>query len=78
MDIGTSGSVTPKYDVKKGLIKGALGILTAVAFFVSFSTFSDQSIWGLLETYLKPILGSLTVSGALAMGINALKFRASK
>jgi hypothetical protein len=78
MDTNTSGSVTPQYSLKKGLIKGAIGVLVAVAFGVSLTTFSDQSIWGLLETYLKPIIGSLTVSGAFAMGINALKFKLEK
>lgn len=66
------------YSFGKGLTKGAIGVLTVVASMLALTAFSDLSLWGLLETYLKPVLGSLTVGGLVAMAINWLRFRSSQ
>ena len=66
-----------QYSIKKGFFKGLLGVLTAGAGILAFSGFADFTIWQLLESYLKPVLSGLTVSGLLAMGINYLKVRSS-
>lgn len=66
-----------KYSFTKGLAKGGVSVLTVLAAFVAFTSFSDMTLWGLLETYLKPVLGSLTVAGVITMGINWLKVRSA-
>lgn len=45
---------------------------------VAFTGFSDLTIWGLLEQYLKPALGGLTVGGAIAVAVNYFKFQLSR
>lgn len=67
--------MTKTYSIKKGLLKGVVSVLIVVASVVAFAGFSDITIWGLLEQYLKPGLGSLTVGGLVAMAINWAKFR---
>ncbi len=67
-----------KYSFKKGLLKGAIGALSFIAGIVALTAFSDVPLWGLLETYIKPLIGSVTVSGVLVMAINALKFHYQK
>lgn len=64
-----------EYSFTKGLWKGGLSVLVVAASMVAFAGFADLSIWGLLETYLKPVLGSLTVGGAFAMAINYFKVK---
>lgn len=66
------------YSFGKGLVKGLLGVLTVASSMLALTAFSDISLWGLLETYLKPLLGSLTVGGLVAMLINWLRFRSSQ
>lgn len=62
------------YSFKKGLVKGVYGALGAAIFVVSFTHFADVSIWALLEIYLKPLLGSMTIAGLLVLGKNFIKF----
>lgn len=64
-----------EYSFTKGLSKGFLSILIMSSSMVAFAGFSDVTIWGLLENYLKPIVGSLTVGTVLAMAINYLKIK---
>ncbi len=64
-----------QYSIKKGLSKGLISALTIGAAMLVFAGFSDITIWGLLEQYLKPVLGSLTVGAAITMLINYLKVK---
>ena len=64
-----------KYSFLIGLGKGLLSLLAIGGELVAFAGFSDLSIWALLEQYAKPVLGSLTVGGAITVAINWLKFK---
>lgn len=64
-----------EYSFTKGLGKGAVSALTIAAAMVAFAGFSDLTIWGLLETYLKPVLGSLSVGGAITIALNYVKVK---
>lgn len=63
------------YSLRKGIIKGLISLLSIGGAFLALTAFSDMTLWGLLETYLKPILGSLTVGGLVTMCLNWLKIR---
>lgn len=62
------------YSFKKGLAKGAVQLLTVAAALIAFAGFSDLAIWDLVVTYVKPVIGSLTVGGIVAVAINFLKY----
>lgn len=64
-----------QYSFTKGLSKGLLSALAVAGALVAFAGFSDLTIWGLLEEYLKPIVGSLTVGGAITMAVNYIKVK---
>jgi len=64
-----------QYSFTKGLNKGLVSVLTIGAALVAFAGFSDLTIWGLLEQYLKPVLGSLSVGGAITMALNYIKVK---
>ena len=64
-----------QYSFTKGLSKGLLSALAVAGALVAFAGFSDFTIWDLLEQYLKPILGSLTVGGAITMLLNYAKVK---
>lgn len=64
-----------QYSFTKGLGKGAVSAFTILAAMVAFAGFSDLTIWGMLETYLKPVLGSLTVGGAITVALNYIKVK---
>lgn len=63
------------YSIKKGFVKGVVGVLTAGLTLLSFTQFADVSIWSLVEQYVKPIIGSLTVAGLFTLILNWVKFR---
>ncbi len=67
-----------EYSFTKGVAKSVVPVLVAVGTLVAFAGFSDLTIWGLLETYVKPFVGSLTVGGALALAANWLKVKAKE
>lgn len=64
-----------EYSFTKGLTKGLVSLIAITGAMVAFAGFSDLTIWGLLEQYLKPVLGSLTVGGAITMLMNYIKVK---
>ena len=66
------------YSFKKGLGKGLLSLLSVGGGLIAFAGFSDLTIWGLLETYLKPVLATLTVGGVITVATNWVKFNLGK
>ena len=66
-----------KYSYKKGFGKGLLAFATSAlgigTVLIAFAGLSDATLWGLLETYLKPVLGTLTVGGVAAFATNWVK-----
>lgn len=65
-----------QYSFIKGLAKGLVSLLTVGAAWMAFVGFSDVSLWTLLENYLKPVLGSLSVGAIITMAINYFKVKA--
>ena len=63
------------YDIKTGLGKGIKFALTGIAALALVSGFSELTLWGLLETYLKPILGIISVGAVLAWLQNLVKVK---
>ena len=70
-----------QYSFLKGLSKAAtqVGIFALSAVLVigamNFQSVLDTQLWALVEQYLKPILGTLTVGGAFTLALNWLKNR---
>ena len=64
-----------KYSFKKGLKKGILSAAIIAGAFVVFAGFADFTIWQLLEQYVKPILGTITIGALFKMLINYLKIK---
>lgn len=64
-----------QYSFKKGLAKGIVSALTVAIAIVSLSGLADFTIWDLLDTYLKPVLGALTTGAALTMALNFVKVK---
>lgn len=64
-----------KYSLTKGVKKGFASAITIVIAVVALAGFSDLTIWGLLEEYLKPLLGAVTVGGLLTMALNYVKVK---
>lgn len=64
-----------QYSFTKGLGKGLVSLLAIAGSFIAFAGFSELTLWGLLEQYLKPVLGSLSVGGAITMLLNYIKVK---
>jgi len=64
-----------KYSFTYGLRKAALYSLTGIGTLVAFAGLSDIQIWDLFEQYVRPVVGSLTVGGAVTMAINYVRFK---
>ena len=66
-----------KYSFKKGLKKAfvsfALPVVGVAVLFFGVAGLSDLTLWGLLETYVKPVLGTATLGGVLIFIRNWLK-----
>ena len=68
---------TTQYNFKKGLYKGFISMLTFAGAMIAFTKFGDMSIWDILTEYLKPFLGSLSISGLITILVNWIKFHAN-
>ena len=66
------------YKLSKGLSKALLYSISTVATLIAFAGFSDIEIWVLLEQYVKPLLGSITVGGVATLAINWVRFHSKK
>jgi len=64
-----------EYSFIHGLKKAATYSLTGIGVLVAFAGFSDIQIWELLETYVRPVIGSLTVGGVVTLAINYVRFK---
>lgn len=64
-----------QYSFTKGLRKGVVSALTLFVGIVALTGFSDVQLTVLLENYLFPVLGSMTVGGALTMLLNYVKVK---
>ena len=62
-----------EFNFKKGIIKGIKFILIGLGAVAIFTSFSEVSLWSLLEQYLKPILGALSVGGLITLVLNFVK-----
>ena len=69
--------VEKTYSFKIGFWKGMLSLLAIGGALLAFAGFSDISLWTLVETYIKPLLGSLTVGGVITIAVNYFKFKLS-
>lgn len=67
-----------KYKFSKGLSKALIYSISTVATLVAFAGFSDMQIWDLIEQYIKPMIGSLTVGGIATIAINWVRFRSKE
>lgn len=56
-------------------MKGLWGAIAVAGAWAAFAGMSDVTIWGLLETYLKPLLGSITVGGVIIMAKNYISIK---
>lgn len=62
------------YSYKKGLGKGALIALKALAGILIFAGVADLHITDLIQQYLFPLIGGVTLSGLLGLATNFVKF----
>lgn len=67
-----------KYSLLRGVGKGLISLLSIGATLLALTTFSDLTIAGLVQTYLFPVLGSLTVGGVVTVIINWVKFHTTE
>lgn len=65
-----------QYSLTKGIKKGLTALIPIAVALVTFAGFSDVTLWGLLEQYVKPILGGTTIVGVLTVVLNWAKFKA--
>lgn len=66
-----------QYSFKKGASKGLVHVLQLAAALAVFAGFSDLQLWDLVTTYVKPVLGTLSVGGVLAIALNWAKVRSA-
>jgi len=61
------------YSFKKSLGKGIVSILTVAIAGTVFLGIGEIQLWDLIVTHLKPVLGTLTVTGFLTLSLNFIK-----
>ena len=66
------------YSFKKGLGKALLSLLTVAGSIVALVGLNDVNILDFVVAQIKPILGSLTVGGAITLAINWIKFHVTE
>jgi len=66
-----------EYSIKKGITKGLLSLLSIAGAFLVLAGFSDTSIWELIVKYIQPLVGSLTVGGAITVLLNYVKVKSN-
>ena len=64
----------PTYSFKKSLAKGAMFVLQAAATLVIVTGVSDIALWDLIEQHIRPIIGGVTIGGAIAIATNFVKY----
>ena len=62
------------YSFSQGVSKSLISLLSIAGAILVFTHYSDIGIWDLLETYLKPLIGSLTIGGAITLAVNWVKY----
>jgi len=61
------------YSFKKSFRKGIVSILTVAIAGTVFLGIGETQLWDLIVTHLKPVLGTLTVTGFLTLSLNFIK-----
>jgi hypothetical protein len=64
-----------EYKLSKGVKKGIISALTFLFAFLAFGGIAELPLWDLVVQYIKPILGAMTVGGAITMLLNYLKLK---
>ena len=64
-----------QYSFKKGLWKALASALTVGVAMLAFTGFSDMQITDLIEKYIFPVLGTMTVGGAVTLALNWAKIK---
>ncbi len=64
-----------KYSFKIGFWKGVVSAGIILLAIIAFFGFSDMTIVSIIETYIFPVLGSMTIGGAITMLLNYAKVR---
>lgn len=64
-----------EYSFVKGFYKALTAVAIMAVSYITFAGLSDITVWGLVEQYLKPLLGALTLGGVGVMVVNYLKVK---
>jgi threonine/homoserine/homoserine lactone efflux protein len=67
-----------KYSIGKGLWKGALSVIGSTLVLITFMGLADVPLKVLIETYIFPLLGSVTIGGGFTMLLNYIKVKAKQ
>lgn len=62
------------YSFKKSIGKGVMFVLQATAAVLVVTGASEISVWDLIEKHIQPLIGALSVGGALALATNYVKY----
>lgn len=63
------------YSFKIGFYKGLLSLFTIAGSITALVGFNDVNIFDFIVNQIKPIIGTLTVGGAITVAINYIKFK---
>jgi len=64
----------PGYSFKKSFGKGVMFLLQGALAAATIAGFTEVSLWDLITEYVKPVVGTLTVGGVLALATNYVKY----